>query len=403
MTIGVGGSDAQTELSKLKNMTEAVQPIQLDEYQNRIHKAQKRMQHLGWDAIYLHAGTNLSYFTGTHWYPSERLVGALLTAAGELKYIAPHFEVGTLQGFMQINGDVLGWHEHQSPSQLLANYFQDAGLKIIGIDESLPFFMFDALRNAAPSVQFENGQSVSQYCRARKSSNEIALMQKAKDMTLEVHKSAARIMHEGISTQEVTEFIDQAHQAVGATKGSYFCIVLFGQDSAFPHGVKTPKRLENNEMVLIDTGCQVEGYISDITRSYVFGEANERQREVWLAEKEAQARAFNKAQLGVACTEVDAAARDYLASKGFGPDYELPGLPHRTGHGIGLNIHEGPYLVRGDETLLDVGMCFSNEPMLCIPGEFGVRLEDHFHMTEKGPQWFTEPSHSIEDPFGMTA
>jgi Xaa-Pro dipeptidase len=225
-------------------------------------------------------------------------------------------------------------------------------------------------------------------------------MQRAKDMTLEVHKAAASVLREGISTTEVVQFIEQAHRAVGAP-GSTFCIVLFGQASAFPHGVKYPQTLKRGDMVLIDTGCRVHSYLSDITRSYVFGEPNEHQRAIWGFEKDAQLAAFNAAQLGARCEEVDAAARGALEACGLGPDYQLPGLPHRTGHGIGLEIHESPYLVRGDQTPIEVGMCFSNEPMICVPGEFGIRLEDHFYMTETGPRWFTEPSHSVDDPFGL--
>jgi Xaa-Pro dipeptidase len=271
---------------------------------------------------------------------------------------------------------------------------------VIGLDESCPFFISDGLAQSNQAAKFVNAKQVTAGCRSCKSAAELALLQRAKDMTLEVHKSAARILCQGISTDQVTNFIDKAHRAVGAVKGSYFCIVLFGEDSAYPHGVKSPKNLELNDMVLIDTGCQLEGYNSDITRSYVFGEASQRQRQVWDLEKAAQAAAFNAAKLGVACGEVDTAAREHIAAAGFGPAYETPGLPHRTGHGIGLDIHEWPYLVSSDTTSLDLGMCFSNEPMICIPGEFGIRLEDHFYMTAHGPKWFTEPSHSIDDPFG---
>jgi Xaa-Pro dipeptidase len=400
MTTGVGGSDAQTELVKLSNMMQGVKPIASTEYQQRIERACLAMKAHELDALYLHAGTNLSYFTGTDWRPSERLVGAVLTQKGQLQYIAPYFEIGTLEGFMQVKAPVLGWQEHESPAMMLAQLMQKQNIKTIGVDEAMPFFMFDALRQASPEVVYSNGQSVTQRVRSRKSAAELSLMQTAKNMTMEVHKAAARILREGISTHEVTQFIHQAHQAVGAPKGSYFCIVLFGPDSAFPHGVKTPKALEKNDMVLIDTGCQVERYISDITRSYVFGKPSELQRTVWAAEKAAQAKAFAAAQLGKACEVADLAAREYLATQGYGPEYQLPGLPHRTGHGIGLDIHEGPYLVKGEKTAFDVGMCFSNEPMLCIPGEFGVRLEDHFYMSENGPKWFTVPSHSIDDPFG---
>ena len=272
----------------------------------------------------------------------------------------------------------------------------------LGLCESTPFFTVDGLRQLAPQLQLVNAKAVTAGCRMRKSANEIALMQRAHDMTLAVHKAVASMLYEGISAAEVEDFIDEAHRRVGAS-GSYFCIVLFGPDSAFPHGVKTPKALQRGDMVLIDTGCLVHGYMSDITRSYVFGEPSARQREIWNVEKTAQAAAFAAAQPGVPCEAVDAAARQYLEAQGLGPGYALPGLPHRTGHGIGLDIHEWPYLVGGDRTPLAAGMCFSNEPMICVPGEFGIRHEDHFYMTEQGPRWFTQPAHSIDDPFGIAA
>jgi len=221
-------------------------------------------------------------------------------------------------------------------------------------------------------------------------------------MTLAVHRATASMLYEGISTVEVEQFIAEAHRKVGAP-GSYFVIVLFGEATAYPHGVNYTQYLKQGDMVLIDTGCQLKNYISDITRSYVFGEASERQRFVWNCEKAAQQAAFEAAQLGIPCKDVDAAARRSLEANGFGPGYKLPGLPHRTGHGIGLDIHEWPYLVASDNTPLEVGMCFSNEPMICIPGEFGVRHEDHFYMSETGPKWFTEPAYSIDQPFGPDA
>ena len=405
MTIGVGGSTAEQELAKLSDMTAGIAPIGKDEYFARREKAQQLMQANQLDAVYLNAGTNLYYFTGTRWGNSERMVGALLTQQGELHYIAPHFEISTLEGYMLIRGQVHGWQEHESPYELTRDVLHELGINSgkIGLDESCPFFISDGLAQAAPGYTFVNAKPVTAGCRSCKSAGELALLQRAKDMTLVVHQAAGAILKEGISTQEVTQFIDQAHRAVGAARGSYFCIVLFGEDTAYPHGVKSPKNLEANDMVLIDTGCQLEGYNSDITRSYVFGEPTPRQREVWDIEKAAQAAGFAAAKLGKPCALVDGMARAHLVGEGFGPAYEVPGLPHRTGHGIGLDIHEWPYLVASDETPLDVGMCFSNEPMICIPGEFGIRLEDHFYMTEQGPKWFTQPSHSIDDPFGISA
>ena len=402
MTKGVGGKTIDEALAGLSDMSSGAEPITHGEYKSRIEKAQSLMNEQGIDALYLHAGSSLYYFTGTRWRGSERMVGALLLPAGAPVYIAPAFEEGTLQQFMTIEGDVLTWEEHESPYGLIREHLNTMGILkgVIGIDEATPFFVSDGIAQASPTYKLTNGASITAACRMIKSSAELALMQRAKDMTLAVHEATAAMLYEGITTDQVGAFIDAAHRKVGASKGSYFKIILFGPDSSFPHGVKTPKPLDIGDMVLIDTGCQVHDYISDITRSYVFGEPNDKQRKVWAAEKSAQAKAFDAAQIGVRCGDVDLAARQELEARGFGPGYKTPGLPHRTGHGIGLDIHEWPYLNWGDDTPLAPGMCFSNEPMICLYGEFGVRLEDHFYMGSEGPVWFTQPSKSIDDPFG---
>ncbi|HAN29326.1 MAG TPA: aminopeptidase P family protein [Haliea salexigens] len=400
MTRGIGGSDTATELARLQDMSAGAEPIGNAEFAARLQRAQQLMQAAGLDALYLNAGTNLLYFTGTRWSPSERMVGALIPAQGEPRYIAPAFELGTLQGFLRVAGEVHCWEEHESPYRLCAQLLEDMHVTTLGVDESAPFFIVDGLQQAAPQCRVQSATPITAGCRMQKSAAELALMQRAKDMTLEVHRAVARILRPGITTAEVTAFIHEAHKRVGAPAGSYFCIVLFGPDSAFPHGVAQPKALDEGDMVLIDTGCQLHGYISDITRSYVLGEPNTQQREIWNLEKAAQQAAFEAAQIGASCGSVDDAARAVLAAGGLSPDYQLPGLPHRTGHGIGLDIHEWPYLVRDNSTPLAPGMCFSNEPMICVPGAFGVRLEDHFYMTENGPRWFTQPARSVDDPFG---
>ena len=404
MTIGVGGSTIEKELNKLSDMTKGAIAISEAEFKMRIEKAQQLMREQGICALYLDAGTNLHYFTGLKWYKSERMVGAILPVEGELEFIAPHFEEGSLRDNMLIQGNYNGWHEDESPYELFAHILTTLGniQGKVAIDESAAFFVFDGLRKAAPTFEFTNGADISAPCRQLKSKAEIALMQQAKNMTIEVHKAAARILRPGISTTEVTQFINEAHKRVGAS-GSSFCIVLFGLATSFPHGVKEPQVLQDNDWVLIDTGCLLHGYNSDITRTYAYGEATDEQRVAWQVEKDAQAAGFAAAQLGEACGNVDDAARAVINKNGYGPDYELPGLPHRTGHGCGLDIHEWPYLVRGTKTPLATGMVFSNEPMLVIPGKFGVRLEDHFYMGEHGPVWFTEPSHSVDDPFGLEA
>jgi Xaa-Pro dipeptidase len=399
--MNIGGTDKQTALDALADMTPGAMPITLAEHRSRIDRAQAFMAEQGIAAVYLNAGSNLTYFTGTKWSPSERMVGAILPAHGDLVYIAPAFEESTIRDFMVVEGSIAVWDEHENPAVRLREVLEQRGIaagSVLAIDESTPLFLFDLVRAAAAGYTLQNAHPVTSHCRSRKSDAEIALIQRAMDMTLAVHKAAAAILHEGITTKEVEEFIHLAHRRVGAS-GSYFCIVLFGEATAYPHGVSYVQTLQRGDTVLIDTGCKVHNYISDITRTYVFGEPTERQRFVWNAEKAAQRAAFDAAQLGVPCEDVDKAARRSLEANGFGPGYKLPGLPHRTGHGIGLDIHEGPYLVGGERRVLEPGMCFSNEPMICVPGEFGVRLEDHFYMTATGPKWFTEPAASLEDPF----
>ena len=403
MTIGIGTQTPEQALASLSNMTKTLVPIQPEEYFTRIANAQKYMQANNIDAVYLNAGTNLTYFTGMKWYASERMVGAILPAVGIVQYIAPYFEIGTLNGFKIIDGPIHGWQEHQNPYSLFVEVLKQLDISdaaTIGIDESAPFFIFDGINNVQTGLNLINAQPVTAHCRMHKSDNEIALMQSAMDMTLAVHKATASMLYAGISTTEVEAFIKRAHQKVGAP-GNYFCIVLFGVATSFPHGVKDAQVLKKGDMVLIDTGCKVHDYLSDITRSYVFGEPTSRQKKFWNIEKSAQLAAFHAAKIGVPCEAVDDAARDYLASQDLGPEYQTPGCPHRTGHGIGLDIHEWPYLVGGNKTPLAAGMCFSNEPMLVVPDEFGIRLEDHFYMTDSGPRWFTEPSNNIDNPFGL--
>ncbi|BFM12312.1 metallopeptidase MdpA [Simiduia litorea] len=400
--LGVGGSTPEQALAKLQVMNADVAPLPVAEFQARIARAQALMQAQNIAAMYLNAGTNLYYFTGMQWYASERMVGAILPATGELQFIGPAFEENTLNEFMLVPGTFHGWQEHESPYALFGQVLAQLGIRdgLIGLDESASFFITDGIAKACPAYRWVNADVISAGCRMQKSEREIALMQRAKDMTIEVHKAAASILRAGISTTEVKNYIDDAHRAVGAT-GSSFCIVLFGVASSFPHGVKNPQILQDNDWVLIDTGCQLHGYNSDITRSFAFGEITERQQQAFEAERLAQLAAFNAAQLNAPCAAPDDAAREVLAAQGFSADYALPGLPHRTGHGCGLDIHEWPYLVRGNQTPLKTGMVFSNEPMLVLPGEFGVRLEDHFYMTDTGPRWFTEPSPSLQNPFGL--
>lgn len=398
----IGGNTQQEALATLRDMTTDIAQPSVSEHTSRIEKAQRYMQANNIAALYLNAGTNLAYFTGMQWYASERLVGAILPARGDVVYIAPTFEIDSLEERKLIAGHIEGWQEHESPYALFAKLLTDidtANGSKVAVDESTQFFIVDGFSKTLPNtVEIINGSEVTAHCRMQKSPHELALIQRAMDMTLAVHKATASMLKEGMTTTEVEAFINEAHRKVGAG-GSYFCIVLFGKATSFPHGVKDPQVLKANDLVLIDTGCKLHGYLSDITRTYCFGEPSAKQKRLWNSEKKAQIAAFNAATLGSTCGDVDAAARHSLEAEGLGPDYTLPGLPHRTGHGIGMDIHEWPYLVKDNPHQLAPGMCFSNEPMIVVPGEFGIRLEDHFYVTDAGPVWFTEPSKSITEPF----
>lgn len=402
MTIGIGGSTAAIELEKIKDMTLGVKTIQPEEYVERLKKATALIQESKIKALYINAGTNLYYFTGTQWNPSERMVGALLYDDGTLDYIVPKFEAGTFMKYMQLNATINCWEEHESPYFLMGELLNNKNIVNgeIAIDESAPYFLVDGLAKANQLYTFVNGLPISSGCRMQKTVNEIAIIQKAKEITMVVQRAAAKILRPGITVAEVTSFIQEAHIKAGVASGSYFCIVLFGDDTQYPHGVSVPQDLKENEAVIIDTGCRLEGYLSDITRSYTYGIPSEEYKRIWNLEQATQFAAFEAAKIGATCGSVDDAARKTLAKAGLSADYELPGLPHRVGHGTGLDIHEYPYLVRGSEIELREGMVVSNEPMICIPGKFGIRHEDHFYMTANGPKWFTTPMQSVENPFG---
>jgi Xaa-Pro dipeptidase len=371
-------------------------PISPQERKSRIAALAASLDRDGAGAALIGSSSGLRYFTGLNWSPTERIVAALVRADGTMVYVAPRFEVDKINAAAQIPGDILAREEDESPFALIAGHVGKGRLEIDGL---MPVWAWSGLVRAMGAERLRDASARMQALRAHKSPPEIALLSHAKQITLEVQRRAHAHLQAGMRASEVAAFIDAQHRALGGEGGSFFCLVSFGPDTCLPHGGEEDRALTEGDVVLIDTGTMCDGYKSDITRTYVFGEPSPEVRQVWAHEKEAQAIAFEAARPGVTCESVDQAVRDYLAAQGYGPDYRLPGLPHRTGHGIGLDIHEGPYLVRGDTTPLGPGMCFSNEPMLVVPGAFGVRLEDHFHMNETGPAWFTEPSVSLDEPF----
>ncbi|MEN1679040.1 MAG: Xaa-Pro peptidase family protein [Planctomycetota bacterium] len=383
-------------------MTQLPPAIGGPEHRARLAKAQSLMAEHGVHAVVLTAGTSLRYFTGLVWGLSERLLAAVVPREGDPVYVVPAFEEPKVRELLVVEGEVRGWEEHESPFALVARQLVDAprGGGRLAIEATAPLFMAEGLRDAASGWEVTSAAPIVDACRMHKSPAEIAIIRYAMGVTLDIHQRVRDELYPGISNVEVVERIDRLHRQAGSDSGSTFAIVAFGESTAFPHGPKGEQRLQAGETVLVDTGCTFHGYHSDLTRTYVFGEPTPRQREFWDIERDAQLAAFNAARLGAPCEAVDAAARAVLQKRGLGPGYQTPGLPHRTGHGLGLDIHEPPYLVKGNTTPLAEGMVASIEPMIVSYGEMGVRLEDHFVMTDAGPRWVTEPSPSLGSPFG---
>ena len=373
-------------------------PISDDERHVRIDKARRLMGEHGLGAVILEPGTSLQYFVNVSWGTSERPFLLVIPAKGDLAYVAPAFEEARAREITRFSDDVRVWQEDEDWGAIVAGILRDRGVATgtIGIEERVRFFIAEGLRAAAPASRFVLATPVTAGCRMIKSPAEIALMQRANDITIEAYKAAFASLAEGMTQFDLGNMVAAAFNALGVTGGAF---AQFGKYSAFPHGSITPQRLTRGDVVLVDGGCAVEGYQSDITRTTVFGTPSKRQAEVWAVEKAAQTAAFAAAQVGATCESVDDAARRVITNAGFGPDYKVPGLPHRTGHGIGMDGHEWTNFVRGNTTRIEPGMCFSDEPMIAIYGEFGIRLEDCLYITENGPRFFTPQSPSIEQPF----
>lgn len=383
----------------LRPMTDGIVPITDAEREARIEKARRLMAEQKLDALFLEAGSSLFYYTGVRWGLSERLFGVVIPARGELAYVAPAFEEMRARELIKFSNDVRVWQEDESPYRLVAQILRDRGAAAgrVGVEERVRFFVADGVRQEAPRAEYVLATPVTAGCRMIKSPAELALMQRAADIQIAAYRAAFATLREGMTQYDFGRNVAAAFASLGAPGGS--AGAQFGQYSAFPHGSVQPQQLREGDVVLVDGGCTVEGYWSDITRTTVFGEPSPRQREVWELERRAQDAAFRAAQVGATCESVDAAARKVITDAGFGPDYKVPGLPHRTGHGIGLDIHEWTNFVRGNRTVLQPGMCFSDEPMIAIYGEFGIRLEDCLHITDDGPKFFTPQSPAIDQPF----
>ena len=382
----------------LRPMTDGIVPISVEDRWSRIEMARRLMKENRIDALYLEGGSSMFYFTGVRWGNSERMFAVVIPQQGELAYVCPKFEEGRALERIRFGNDVRTWEEDESPYKRVVQIFRDRGIRIgrIAMEERVRFFLFDGIRKEAPQMEYVSGDPITIECRVIKSPAEIALMQRANDITIAAYKAVIPLLWEGMSGNDFRELSTAAHSALGVSGGIG---VQIGESSSFPHGSSKPRFLKEGDIVLMDGGCGVEGYRSDISRTIVFGKPTPRQREIWELASRAKAAAFARAGVGVPCEDVDAAARQVLIDFGFGPDYQVPGCPHRAGHGIGLDGHEWINLVRGNKRPMEVGMCFTNEPMVVIPGEFGVRLEDDMTITENGPVYFSGASPSIEEPF----
>ena len=385
-------------IAALKPMTADVKPITADERAARIEKARQLMVDNKIGAIYLEGGSSMFYFTGVRWGLSERPFVCVIPAKGNLAWVCPAFEEERARELVKGTADVRVWQEDESPYRQVAGILKDRGATgRVAVEERLRHFIFSGVKKELPGTDFVDGELVTAGCRMIKSATELALMQKASDITIEAFRAAFATFRAGMTQGDLQANIAAAHRALGAPGGS--ASVSFGKFTAFPHGSIEPQKLVEGDVIQVDGGCAIDGYQSDITRTTVFGKASARQIEIWELEKKAQAAAYAVVKPGTPCEAVDAAARKVITDAGFGPDYKVPGLPHRTGHGIGLDGHEWTNFVRGNKTLLAPGMCFSNEPMIAIYGEFGIRLEDCLYVTEGGAQYFSQPSPSIDKPF----
>jgi Xaa-Pro dipeptidase len=390
---------AEDTASGLQPMTGGITPIGRQEYLARIAKARALMALHGIGALLIEPGASMVYFTGVHWWRSERLTAAILPREGDIAIVTPHFEEPSVRESLKVPAEVRVWNEDEDPLATVAGILRDRKVTApVAVEETVRFFAVDALRRAMPRVDIRNGAPVVRGCRMMKSAAELALMQKASDITIAAYRHAAPRIKAGMTPKDIGAMMDATHEALGAAPE--FALILLGEASAYPHGSAQPQAVREGEVVLMDCGCSVEGYQSDISRTFVFGAATPEQRKVWQQVRDGQQIAIETARVGVPAGGVDDAVRAQYVKWGYGPGYKLPGTPHRTGHGIGLDGHEPVNLVHGEETMLAAGMCFSDEPGIYLPGKFGVRLEDCFHMGPEKPIWFSQPVDSIDKPFG---
>jgi Xaa-Pro dipeptidase len=395
-------SPLPASIAALQSVKDMARPITNDERRARIEKARRLMADQGIGALMLTGGTSLLYFSNIRWGLSERLFAMVIPAKGNPFYVAPAFEADRakeqidLGPFGGSSTDLRLWHEDESPYERVAQGLRDRGLVAgrLGIEETVRFVFSDGVAKAAPALTTISGTPVTAGCRGVKDAHEIELMRLAAAVTLRAYAAAFAALKDGMSQTDFAALVSAAHARQGFTGGAG---VQVGVYSALPHGSVTPQRIQEGTILLIDGGCSVEGYSSDLSRTFVLGKATDKMKQVFDIVHRAQQAALGAARPGVPCEAVDAAARKVIADAGYGPDYKY--FTHRVGHGLGMDGHEWPYLVRGNKLPLQAGMTFSDEPGIYIRGEFGVRLEDDMLVTATGAELLTQPSLSIEQPF----
>jgi Xaa-Pro dipeptidase len=397
-------STLSNAITNLKSLKDKATPIAAAERQARQEKARRLMQQHQLDAILVMAGTSLRYFSGIDWFESERFMVMALPAKGNPLYVSPAFEEGRCReqvanGLGDNSPDVRVWQEDQDPYQLVAQGLKDRGIAngTIGLEESFRYVFSAGVAKAAVGAKLASATPVTAGCRMIKSPAELALMRLASQVTLAAYQAAYHSIKDGMTKPEFEDLIAQAHTKLGFPGGGD---ALVGEFAAFPHGSVRPQVIREGSLILVDGGCQVEGYYSDITRTFTFGKPAAKMTQVFEIVHNAQTAALKAARPGVECQSVDAAARRVTTDSGFGPEYKY--FTHRLGHGMGLDDHEWPYLVRGNTRKLEPNMTFSDEPGIYIRGEFGIRLEDDMHITQTGAELFTPQSPSLEAPFAAS-
>ncbi|MDR6146936.1 Xaa-Pro dipeptidase [Sphingomonas sp. SORGH_AS870] len=391
---------AEPDLAGLSDMTGGAVPIGAQERARRLSRAQALMKANGIGALLIEPGSTMVYFTGVQWWRSERLTAAILPVEGEPCIVTPFFEEPSVRETLAVPAEIRVWQEDQNPLAIVAGFLRDRKLagRPVGIEETARFFAFDGLRQVLPGARLVSANPVVRGCRMIKAPAEIALMQLATDVTMAAYRWLHPRVEAGMTGAEIGALMSAATRKLGGSPE--FSMALIGEASAYPHGSRQVHRVAQGQVVLMDCGCTVHGYQSDVSRSWVHGAATAEQRKVWDLVAKGQQVARAAARIGAPAGSIDDAVRRFYEEQGFGPGYRLPGLSHRTGHGIGLDGHEPVNLVHGEATPLAPGMCFSNEPGLYLPGNFGIRIEDCFHMTESGPVWFSTPPTSLDAPIG---